>query len=440
MTQESRFSFNPFLLTFSHRKTDDAYNQNFFKQDLYALRMVILLGVVLSLIFVFIDIFRYEAKMVSVGFRGGMALILTIFGAATFLFKEKNYQLTQIIAMAASLCVGIIFFFHYHFNTDPNFDIFLSNILMVLIFIISTIMGFRFRYALAINTFFVLIYIIYIEYFNYSFIASRQISQLLVIYCVGALSAYLLERQKLNLFISKMELNSEIKKVDNLNQIKDKLFSIISHDLRGPIVSLKGIVSLFNQGALSAEELKTLTNDLEKDLNNTSSLMDNLLAWSKSQLDGIVLKRSELIVVDAFQQLVSLYQKQIEGKALQVVTEIDNNTKVYCDSEMVLIALRNLLSNAIKFTPHGGEITISAHNADNQCFIEIADNGIGIDRTNFSNLFQLDKKNLIGTSSASGAGIGLLLVKEFIELNNGTIYCDSSLGLGTTFRVTLPKH
>ncbi len=440
MAEVQKYSFNSFLLTFPDKEVDKEYNKSFFKQDLYALRLVIILGVVLSLVFIFVDIFRYEQKLVSAGFRGGMALILTLFGAFTFLFKEKDYQLTQLIAMAVAIFVGLVFFIHYHFNDDPKFDIFLSNILMVLIFIISTIMGFRFRYALAINTFFIISYVIYIEYFNYSFIASRQISQLMVIYCVGGLSAYLLERQKLNLFINRMELSSEMEKVDNLNQIKDKLFSIISHDLRGPIVSLKGIVSLFNQEALTAEELKSLSKDLEKDLHNTSYLMDNLLAWSKSQLDGMELKKSKLLIADAFQQLLSLYENQIEAKALFIENKIQADAEVYVDKEMIQIALRNLLSNAIKFTPHGGKIIIKAHIEKKVCIIEVSDNGIGIDAKKLSKLFQLDKMNLIGTSSASGAGIGLLLVKEFIDLNNGTIYCDSSLGVGTTFKLRLPNY
>ncbi len=138
MSEVPKYSFRPFLLTFPDKELNKEYNISFFKQDLYALRLVIILGVVLSLIFIFVDIFRYEQKMVSAAFRGGMALILTIFGAFTFLFKEKHYKLTQLIAMAVALFVGMVFFLHYHFNKDPNFDIFLSNILMVLIFIIST--------------------------------------------------------------------------------------------------------------------------------------------------------------------------------------------------------------------------------------------------------------------------------------------------------------
>jgi signal transduction histidine kinase len=207
-----------------------------------------------------------------------------------------------------------------------------------------------------------------------------------------------------------MELNAEMEKVDSLNQIKDKLFSIISHDLRGPIVPLKGIVSLFNQRALTAEELLSVSKGLEKDLNRMSDLIDNLLASSKSQLDGLALQKSKLIVVEVFRKLSSLYQNQIDAKALTIENDTTDDMEVFGDNEMIQIVFRNLVSNAIKFTPHGGTISLSAHNERDFCEIEISDSGVGIDPQKLNNLFHLGKANLIGTSSASGAGIGLLLV------------------------------
>lgn len=439
MNKGLQYKINPFLLAFYNNEIEKEYNKSFFKQDLYALRFVIGLGAILSLIFVFVDMWRYENnKMVSAIFRSVMALILLIFGASTFLFKEKDYQLTQLIAMSVAFFVAGVFFVHYHFNKDPDFDIFLSNILMVLIFIISTIMGFRFRYAILINSFFFVTYIIYIQFFNYSFIASRQISQLAVIYAVGALAAYLLERQKINLFLSKKELHIEIKKVDNLNNIKNKLFSIISHDVRGPIVSLKGIVSLFNREALTPDEFKTLSKDLEKDLQNTSNLMDNLLAWSKSQMEGIELKKVKIDIWSEIKSLEELYRNQIISKAISLKLYPEPGIFVFADKEMIQIILRNLFSNAIKFTPHGGEISITGKAVKEKYMMIIRDSGTGIEPEKLQNLFEINKNNVVGTSSASGAGIGLMLVKEFIDANDGEIICESSVGKGTTFKIFLP--
>jgi len=401
---------------------------------------VIILGAALSIIFIFVDILRYQPDFISIVFRGGMALILLILGGLTFLFKEEKYQITQYMGVLIALFISSLFFLHYHFNSDPAFDIFLSNILMVLIFITSTIMGMRFRYALLVNSINFIGYIVYIENFNYSAIAERQISQLFVIYMVGILASYLLDRQKMTSFLNKNELNLEVRKVDELNSVKNKLFSIISHDLRGPIVSLKGILSLYQKGAVSESEFKQLTQNLEIDLNNSSNLLDNLLAWSKTQMQGLEIKRSKLNLKEELLDLKKLFDSQLKAKGIVFDVAIDESHEIIADRETIQIAFRNIISNAIKFTPLGGKISAQSKKASKKIIeVLIKDSGVGIAPEKLAQLFQISKENLIGTSSASGAGIGLLLVKEFTELNNGKIKVDSTIGKGTTFIVSLPS-
>ncbi|ADR20134.1 hypothetical protein MATR_22500 [Marivirga tractuosa] len=435
------YKYNPLFLWFKNPKTEKKFNLNSFKDDLYALRFVIVLGTTLSIIFIFVDVIRYKADFISIAFRGGMALILITLGGLTFLFKKNNFKFTQYMGILIALFVSSIFFLHYHFNDDPAFDIFLSNILMVLIFITSTIMGMRFRYALMVNTINFVGYIFYIENINYSAIAERQISQLFVIYMVGILASYLLDRQKMTAFINKNELDLEVKKVDELNKVKNKLFSIISHDLRGPIVSLKGILGLYKKGGISETEFKQLTNNLESDLNSSSNLLDNLLAWSKSQLQGLEIKKSSININEEFENLKKLFDSQLKSKGIILDISIPGKSTIYADRESIQIVLRNIISNAIKFTPWGGQITISAKKQkDNKVELNISDSGVGMPPEKIAQLFQVNRDTLIGTSSANGAGIGLLLVKEFVELNNGKVSVESSIGNGTTFHVLLPTQ
>lgn len=434
------YKYNPLFLLFKNPKTEKNFNLSSFKDDLYALRFVIVLGITLSIIFIFVDVIRYKPDFISIAFRGGMALILIILGGLTFLFKKNNFQFTQYMGILIALFVSSIFFLHYHFNDDPAFDIFLSNILMVLIFITSTIMGMRFRYALLVNTLNFVGYIIYIQNINYSAIAERQISQLFVIYMVGILASYLLDRQKMTSFINKNELDLEVKKVDELNKVKNKLFSIISHDLRGPIVSLKGILSLYKKGGISETEFKELTNKLESDLNSSSNLLDNLLAWSKSQLQGLEIKKSSININEEFKNLKILFESQLKSKGIILDISIPEKQTIYADKESIHIVFRNIISNAIKFTPWGGQINISAEQHNNKLELNISDSGVGMPPEKIAQLFQINRDTLIGTSSASGAGIGLLLVKEFVELNNGEVSVESSIGNGTTFHVLLPTQ
>ncbi|WKV11795.1 sensor histidine kinase [Marivirga harenae] len=435
------YQYNLLLLRFKNPETEKNFNLGCFKEDLNALRFVIVLGTALSIIFIFVDVMRYELDMISVAFRGGMALILIVLGGLTFLFKEENYQFTQYMGILIALFVSTVFFLHYHFNEDPAFDIFLSNILMVLIFITSTIMGMRFRYAILVNTVNFAAYILYIENINYSLIAERQISQLFVIYMVGILASYILERQKMTSFIHKNELDLEVQKVDELNRVKNKLFSIISHDLRGPIVSLKGIVGLYKKGAVTVDEFKQLTNNLEDDLNNSSNLLDNLLAWSKSQLQGLDINKGRVNLQEELSMLKNLFSSQLKSKGISLDIDLEDQQEIVVDKETIQIVFRNILSNAIKFTPLGGKISVTSKNDDDGMIaISFTDSGIGMPPEKLDNLFQINKNTLIGTSSASGAGIGLLLVKEFVELNNGDIAVSSALGKGTTFKIRLPTQ
>jgi signal transduction histidine kinase len=427
-------------LRFKNPITEKDFNLSCFKEDLNSLRFVIVLGTALSIIFIFVDVMRYELAIVSIGFRGGMALILIILGGLSLLLKKENYQLTQYMGILIALTVSFVFFLHYHFNKDPAFDIFLSNILMVLIFIISTIMGMRFRFAILVNSINFTAYILYIEYVNYSAIAERQISQLFVIYMVGILASYILERQKISSFINKNELDIEVEKVDQLNRLKNKLFSIISHDLRGPIVSLKGILGLYKKGGLSEDEFKQLTHNLEDDLNNSSILLDNLLAWSKSQLHGIDINKTTIPLKEELTKLKKLFSSQLKTKGISMEIKVDEKDEIFADNETLQIVFRNILSNAIKFTSLGGEICIESKNKRGEKLeIQFIDSGIGMAPEKLNQLFEINKNTLIGTSSASGAGIGLLLVKEFIELNDGDIDVISTLGKGTTFSLTLPS-
>ncbi|WP_340154071.1 HAMP domain-containing sensor histidine kinase [uncultured Marivirga sp.] len=435
------YQYNLLLLRFKNPETEKNFNLGCFKEDLNALRFVIVLGTALSIIFIFVDVMRYELDMISVAFRGGMALILIVLGGLTFLFKEENYQFTQYMGILIALFVSTVFFLHYHFNEDPAFDIFLSNILMVLIFITSTIMGMRFRYAILVNTVNFATYILYIENINYSLIAERQISQLFVIYMVGILASYILDRQKMTSFIHKNELDLEVQKVDELNRVKNKLFSIISHDLRGPIVSLKGIVGLYKKGAVTVDEFKQLTNNLEDDLNNSSNLLDNLLAWSKSQLQGLDINKGRVNLQEELSMLKNLFSSQLKSKGISLDIDLEDQQEIVVDKETIQIVFRNILSNAIKFTPLGGKISVTSKNDDDGMIaISFTDSGIGMPPEKLDNLFQINKNTLIGTSSASGAGIGLLLVKEFVELNNGDIAVSSALGKGTTFKIRLPTQ
>lgn len=435
---QDKYHVNLFTLNFNVKSVKDSFNKSFYKEDLYALRFVIGLGILLSLAFIFVDIQKYEDPWTSILFRGGMALILALFAYLSSFISEERFRYTQYYGISVSLIVIIGFYVHYHFNTDPKFDIFLSNILTVMVYVIATITGLRFRFAFLIITLTILGYFIYIPFFNYSAIASRQLTQMIVVYLFTILSSYVLERQKINLFINRSILAEEKTKVEALDTVKNKLFSIVSHDLRSPIQSLKGFLNLLNKDAISQQEFKELSKNLEEKLVHTSYLMDNLLAWSKSQMEGITLNQERFSIQKEIKYIASGFHLDLEKKNIEIKYVFYDDFQLIADKEMFHIAIRNLISNAIKFTPYSGKINIEGYSDRKFLHLFIKDNGSGISKEKLANIFKIKNDSLIGNIQSEGAGLGLLLVKEFTELNNGKVVCESQLGKGTQFILKFP--
>jgi len=233
-------------------------------------------------------------------------------------------------------------------------------------------------------------------------------------------------------------LKNQSEELKNLNQLKDKMFSIIAHDLRGPIVNLKEIMSLFDQQVISEEELKSHLPLINADVKATASLLENLLYWSRTQLKGERIHPSNINLNLISIVQTNLLSNQINEKSLVVVNNIPEKAFVYADKNMVELVIRNLLSNAIKYCHPNNQITLNSVLQGGYYITEISDTGIGIDKENISKLFGMNNFSTMGTHSEKGTGLGLLLCKEFVEKNGGKIWVRSELGKGSTFSFSLP--
>ncbi len=230
--------------------------------------------------------------------------------------------------------------------------------------------------------------------------------------------------------------SEDIKKLSNL---KDRLFSIISHDLRSPLNSLQTVLSLFLDGNLSQDKFQTIVPNLVKGVSTTSDLVENLLHWSKSQLTGATIVSIQFDINLIAQRQIILFEKQASDKQIELINEIRASTLVFADIDMIDLVLRNLVANAIKFCLPNRKITISASQTEEYVTVNVNDEGIGISTENIQKVFQ-DKERFStrGTANEAGTGLGLLLCKDFIEKNNGTIGVESKLSVGTRFWFTLP--
>ncbi|MEL6652259.1 MAG: two-component regulator propeller domain-containing protein, partial [Bacteroidota bacterium] len=238
----------------------------------------------------------------------------------------------------------------------------------------------------------------------------------------------------------KEEIERQAEQLSLANQQKTKLFSIISHDLRSPIYSLKGIVKLLDVGILKAEDLYRIKGDINRKIDNIGQVMENLLDWSVSQLEGEKVSRSDFDLREISQEITQLYEPLATEKEIQLANRIHESTMVYADPNQLRVILRNLLGNALKFTPANGTVSLRTDfYTPDLVHISVSDTGQGICPTQIKHLFSFaDKQSTRGTAGEKGVGLGLILVREYVEKNGGEIEVESEPGVGTTFRFSLP--
>ncbi|WP_439881850.1 tetratricopeptide repeat protein [Pontibacter sp. MBLB2868] len=234
-------------------------------------------------------------------------------------------------------------------------------------------------------------------------------------------------------------LQQQKTELEKLNNVKDKLFSIIAHDLRGPLVTLKGLLNVFSRGAVPPEKMKTFISAIETSQQNSLWLLDNLLLWAKAQMNGLKVEPGEVNISKLVKQNIKLLQPQAEHKGLKLISDIDPELLLFADKEMTDLVIRNLVSNAIKFSKQGDEITVKADCNADKVTVKVVDSGIGILPEKLGTLFTgHNNSSSPGTANEKGSGLGLQLCRYFIEQNGGQIWAESELGVGSNFSFRLP--
>ncbi|RWU06465.1 sensor histidine kinase [Pedobacter chitinilyticus] len=233
-------------------------------------------------------------------------------------------------------------------------------------------------------------------------------------------------------------INAQNVELEKLNRVKNKFFSIVSHDLRAPINSLKSLFEMYRNGILNEEELGGLLNRLEDTIYNTASFLDNLLEWSKSQLEGITVKPVQVELHQIVAHNIKLMDSQIRTKFIKVQNNVPTNALAFVDLNMIHVVIRNLLSNAIKFCKANDEVIFEAWIENENIICTIRDTGPGISDIDLENLFNLAHTPNTGTAGEKGYHIGLILCQDMMAQNHGSLKVDSQLGKGTTFYITLP--
>ena len=263
---------------------------------------------------------------------------------------------------------------------------------------------------------------------------------LLVISVLLVLTAILIySRYRIKIKTNKL-LKDKNQQLEIANATKDKFFTIIAHDLKNPLSGIKIISQSLSENIekINHEELLYYLNELNSSSANLFELLSNLLQWARSQTGKLQFKPGEINLYETFDNNLKLLIPLAEKKKISIINEIPKSTSVYADFNMLNTVIRNLVSNAIKFTGSDGTISIKAVRKNGTVQIIVKDTGIGIDKEDIPKLFRIDvDTSTIGFSEEKGTGLGLILCKELIEKNRGTIWAESESGKGSAFCFTL---
>jgi signal transduction histidine kinase len=237
-------------------------------------------------------------------------------------------------------------------------------------------------------------------------------------------------------FINIHDVVTKERELLRINENKNQVLSVLTHDLRSPLNSLHSITLLAGSGRLASDEFLDLIRTLNERSRQTLDLLDTTLLWAKSNFEHIQVKKEEVFVSDVIDSILQVSEASLSKKEIQVRVQLDEKNPS-SDAEMVSIIVRNLISNAIKFTMHGGIIDISSNWVNNRYHLRIKDSGIGMSKELVEKIFQQQNQSQHGTHKEKGHGIGLRLSQQLIQKINGNLEIESEPGSGTKMCVIL---
>lgn len=377
----------------------------------------------------------------------------SVFSAGLY-YLSRFRRSTKVAIRSLGIVANFTFLLNYFFNSGiygPNM------VLFCLILLITIVVVPKKELVVWISLNMITVFgVMAFEYFNPEMIPNVYGSDLAktidfgVTYAVAALLICLsitfirnnYDRERIVVFQKTVEIEAQSaqimaqnKALEKLNSEKAKLFSIVAHDIRSPLSSILGYLEVLVDTDMTDEEKKQIKHRLLQVTKDTSEMLNNVLAWSKSQLDGARVDISAVDVAHELAKGLSLEKNIAYRKNITLELKLIEDVLIFADLNMFQIVMRNLVNNAIKFTPEGGAVTVEMELKQNGCAIKVKDNGIGISEAEQDGLFNLTALSTFGTNNEKGVGLGLLLCKDFTELQNGKIWYEANAEKGSTFVV-----
>lgn len=358
-----------------------------------------------------------------------------------YLSRYRNWLNTSMIIYA--VIFNIFFAVSYYFSSGIQGSVLFSFITVHFLIIATAQKKHYWLWTLG-NIILVISLIVY-EYYHPEFIidsyndrVTRFIditsTYIVTILLIFACLTYIIN----NYNVEKRIADDSLSKLQQLNEEKNKLLSIVSHDFNSPLSNIQTYLDILERTDLNPESRKELEKELRQVTNDTQHFLNNLLLWTKKQMEGFDFSIAAIDIDKCLHGTVEICRNLAVNKGISFEYEIHKDTFIKTNSDIYQLIVRNLLNNAIKFTPSGGNITISSVLDKQFLTLKVKDNGKGIPQNKQNQIFTSTVKSTFGTNNEKGTGLGLRMCKEFTEALNGKIWFESEDGKGTTFFLQMP--
>jgi two-component system, sensor histidine kinase and response regulator len=347
------------------------------------------------------------------GMNLGIELFFILYGIlAVFFIQEIGHMIFTVTLSMISYFVLTVMWRNYQFHLEVNGTLYLMNHLIAIVFIflgLYLVKKENADYQLSI--------------LNHNRILREKNDEI--------------EGQKKELADNSDLLNIQAVELRELNALKNKLFSVIAHDLKSPMYALRNLFMNIQQYDLPANEVKKMVPEIMNDLNYTTSLMENLLQWARCQMHSLNVTLEPVNIAEIADEVVQLMNSQATLKRISLVNSITEDCFVQAHPDMIRLVLRNLVSNAIKFTPQEGYVTVGMEERPDNIEIYVLDTGIGIQPDLISKIHSNEYFSTHGTADEKGTGLGLMLCREFLAKNESALEINSEPGDGSRFSFIL---
>jgi two-component system, sensor histidine kinase and response regulator len=399
----------------------------------------ILMGIFMGLVGGIVNIFLTTSVIASVAPFSFAVLAIVLYYFARF--KRTHKKLPLVVAFVGIIGISIVWVFNGGIN-GPNSLILLVFLMLGLIIIPDKHKKFVFGFFILINILLMFIHLYKPEIIiSYPSEFDRWIDILIGLIFSGISIFIVIRFVHKNYTIERIRAEKNEKKLRIANNNKDRFISVLAHDLKSPFNSLLGLTKLLKENLhkYDIDKIEYLINIVHQSTNQTYNLLEDLLLWSQSKSGNFTINSQNIVFKEVCNEVINYLKHQADAKEITIEFYDHEKTILNADLNMFKIVLRNLISNAIKYTFKNGLIKISIEKNDTIATITVSDNGVGIEKENLSNFWDLKKSNSkTGTSGEKGTGFGLLLCKEFVEKNNGKIWVESEPGKGSNFKFTIP--